>query len=257
MPEKITGLVCTYNGEHLLAKTLASLDFCDHILVVDSGSTDNTVSIAQDAEAEVIFHPFEGMIAQLQFGFTHITTPWVITLDQDEYLSAKLRDNVQKALETPGDISGFFLPRRSFYYDRFIHHSGWYPDYLLRLFHPDAVDVTGTLPHEEIHPRGKTKKLSGDIIHYPYKNLSEHLAKINAYTQTAAGELAARGVSASLTKALAHGLSKFLKQYLLKKGFLDGKAGFILALHAFLYGFHKYIRIAEPSQQLPKEQHHE
>ena len=257
MPEKITGLICTFNGERLLAKTLASLDFCDHILVVDSGSTDQSVTIAKKAGAEVIFHPFAGMIAQLQFGFTKISTPWVITLDQDEYLSPELRDNVQAALKNPKEISGFFLPRRSFYYDRFIQHSGWYPDYLLRLFRPIDVEIKGTLPHEEIRALGKTQRLSGDIIHYPYRNLGEHLSKINSYTQTAAGELAASGVSSSLTKALAHGLSKFLKHYLLKKGFLDGKAGFILALHAFLYGFHKYIRIVEPSQQLPKEQNNE
>ena len=257
MPEKITGLVCTYNGERLLKETLASLDFCDHILVVDSGSTDRTIACAKEAGATVIHHPFEGMIAQLQFGFTQISTPWVITLDQDEYLSPELKNTVQKALENPGDIAGFFLPRRSFYYDRFIMHSGWYPDYLLRLFRGDAVEVTGILPHEEIRPTGKTEKLAGDIIHYPYRNLSEHLAKINSYTQTAAGELTRRGVSGSLSKALSHGLGKFLKHYVFKKGFLDGTAGFILALHAFLYGFHKYIRITEPRQQLPKEHTHE
>ncbi len=257
MPEKITGLVCTYNGERLLKETLASLDFCDHILVVDSGSTDRTEALAEEAGAEVIFHPFEGMIAQLRFGFTRIQTPFVITLDQDEYLSPELRENVQKALVDPGDIAGFFLPRRSFYYDRFIMHSGWYPDYLLRVFRPDAVEIVGILPHEEIRPLKKTEKLTGDIIHYPYRNLAEHLAKINSYTQTAAGELARQGVSGSLGKALTHGLGKFLRHYLFKKGFMDGKAGFILALHAFFYGFHKYIRIVEPPQQQPKEHPHE
>ena len=128
-------------------------------------------------------------------------------------------------------------------------HSGWYPDHLLRLFKPDAVEIRGTLPHEEIHPRGKTTALSGDIIHYPYRDLAEHLAKINSYTQTAADELAARGVSGSLTKAMSHGVGKFFKQYILKRGFLDGRAGFILAVHAFFYAFHKYIRINEPKPQ--------
>ena len=257
MSETITGLICTFNGERLLKKTLASLDFCDHILVIDSGSTDSTVAIAQEAGAEVIFHPFEGMIAQLQFGFTKVATPWVITLDQDEYLSTELRASVQKALEHPRECTGFFLPRRSFYYDRFIMHSGWYPDYLLRMFKPESVEVRGTLPHEEIHPRGTTRKLSGDIIHYPYRDLAEHLAKINSYTQTAAGELAARGVSGSLAKGMSHGIGKFFKQYLLKQGFLDGRAGFILAVHAFFYAFHKYVRIDEPKPQPLQEPDHE
>jgi glycosyltransferase involved in cell wall biosynthesis len=254
MPEPITALICTFNGQRLLEKTLASLDFCDHILIIDSGSTDKTTDIARKAGAEVIFHPFEGMIAQLQFGFTQIKTPWVITLDQDEYLSPELRANVQKALERPGKCTGFFVPRRSFYYDRFIMHSGWYPDYLLRLFKPEAVAIRGTLPHEEIHPRGQTATLSGDIVHYPYQNLAEHLAKINSYTQTAADELARRGVSGSLGKGMSHGIGKFLKQYIIKRGFLDGKAGFILALHAFFYAFHKYVRIDEPQ---PQESDHE
>jgi glycosyltransferase involved in cell wall biosynthesis len=257
MPEQITGLICTFNGERLLEKTLASLDFCDHILVIDSGSTDTTLDIARNAGAKVIYHPFEGMIAQLRFGFTHVTTPWVITLDQDEYLSAKLRTSVQKALDHPGTTSGFYLPRRSFYYDRFIMHSGWYPDYLLRMFRPEAVEIRGTLPHEEIHPQGKTEKLSGDIIHYPYRDLAEHLSKINAYTQTAAGELAARGVSGSLFKGLSHGIGKFLRQYVLKLGFLDGKAGFLLAVHAFFYALHKYVRIDEPKSHPLQESDHE
>ncbi len=257
MSFSLTGLICTFNGERLLAKTLASLDFCDHLLVIDSGSTDRSTALAKKAGAEVIFHPFEGMIAQLQFGLARVTTPWVITLDQDEYLSPELRANVQKALHNPERYSGFFMSRRSFYYDRFIMHSGWYPDYLLRLFRPDSVDIRGTLPHEEIHPCGTTKRLSGDIIHYPYHNLHEHLSKLNAYTQTAASELAAKGVSGSLTKALLHGLGKGFTHYILKQGFLDGKAGFILAIHAFLYGFHKYIRINEPQPQPLKEPHHE
>jgi hypothetical protein len=142
-------------------------------------------------------------------------------------------------------VSGFYCPRRSFYFDRFILHSGWYPDYLLRVFRKDAIEVRGVLPHEELCPTGSTGRLAGDIVHHPYADLFEHSAKINAYTRTASAELHRAGKRSSLARALGHGAGKFLKQYLVKKGFLDGRAGFVLALHGAWYSFQKYLRLAE------------
>ncbi len=245
MPATVTAVILTKNGERWLEKTLASLDFCDAVLVVDSGSTDATLDIARAAGATVLTRDWEGTIPQFKFAFARVTTPWIVTLDQDEFLSSELRESLRAALAEPGDAAGFFCPRRSWYLDRFIRHSGWYPDLLLRAFRLDAVEIRGTLPHEEFYPTGPTRTLSGDIVHYPYADLAEHLDKINSYTTTAAQELHARGRRSSLGKALAHGLGKFLKQYVLKQGFRDGRAGLVLAVHAFFYAFQKYMKLAE------------
>ena len=241
----ITGLILTFNGERGLEKTLRSLDFCGTLLVIDSGSTDKTLEIAHTANAKILTRDWEGTIPQFKFGFTHVETPWIITLDQDEFLSPELKSEVVDALKNPGEWRGFFCPRRSFYLDRFLRHSGWYPDYLLRVFRLDSVEIRGMLPHEEFFPSGPTKRLQGDIVHYPYANMNEHIAKINSYAQIAAKELHKKGRRSGMGRAVGHGVGKFLKQYVLKKGFLDGRAGFVLATHSFFYAFQKYLRLME------------
>lgn len=247
MNQNITGVILTFNGEKWLAKTLASLDFCDRLLVVDSGSTDATLDIAKAAGADILHRDWEGTIPQFRFAFEHVDTPWIITLDQDEFLSPELRACVLSALADPQGAGGFWCPRRSWYLDRFIMHSGWYPDRLLRVFRLDSVEIRGMLPHEEFHPTAATRTLEGDIIHYPYADLAEHLDKINSYTSLAAREMQAKGRRAGVGTALAHAFGKFLKQYVLKQGFRDGRAGLVLGVHAFIYAFHKYMKLVERS----------
>ena len=243
-----TAVVLTFNGDKWLDRTLASLDFCKKILVVDSGSTDSTLEIAKHHQARILTRAWEGTIPQFKYAFEHVDTPWIVTLDQDEFLSDELKANLSAALESPGEATGFWCPRLSFYYDRFIRHGGWYPDRLLRAFRLDSVEIAGTLPHEEFRPTGPTGRLTGDIIHYPYADLAEHVHKINAYTKAAAEELAKRGKRASVPGAVARGAWKFFRIYVLKRGFLDGRAGFVLAVHSFFYAFQKYLRLAAKSR---------
>lgn len=242
---KTTGLVLTLNGEKYLEQCLNSLSFCDEILVVDSCSTDSTVDLATRLGARVLVNPWPGPKAQFEFAFSQISTPWVVSLDQDEILSDTLRRSIITALENPDDFAAFLCPRTSFYFDRFLRHSGWYPDLLPRVFKLKATTVHVSGPHYGFSPQGKTKRLHGDIIHYPYENLQQHVDKINYYTQIAAQELYTQKKRASVLTALGHGLARFFKIYLLRLGFLDGKAGFVLAINSFFYAFQKYIRLAE------------
>jgi len=251
----VTGLVLTYNGQKHLAACLDSLSFCAQILVIDSQSTDNTVAIAKEHKAEVIVNPWPGPVKQFEFAFNQIKTNWVISLDQDEILSPELQAEIEEIFQSNDNLNytGFYCPRSSFYFDRFLKHSGWYPDYLLRVFYLPKTTIYSSGPHYGFKTTGKTRKLINPIIHYPYDNLFHHVEKINYYTQEAARELRQKKVSSGVGKALLHGLGRFLKIYFLKRGFLDGKAGFILALNSFFYGFHKYIRILEkddPTQEL-------
>lgn len=250
----VTGLVLTYNGARLLDECLASLSFCDTILVVDSQSTDETRDIAARHGATVLVRAWEGPGPQFRFALEQIATDWVVSLDQDEYLTEELRENILRVVRpepgrpTPGGadgLAGCWTPRRSFYYDRFLKHSGWYPDYLLRVFRTGRMEVRVSGAHYSFHPQGPTEKLAGDIVHHPYRNLREHLDKINAYAQAAADEMRAKGKKGGLTRAVAHGLVRFVKLYLLKLGVLDGRAGFINAVCGAFYAFQKYIRVSE------------
>ncbi len=242
----ITGLILTYNGERLLDEALESLSFCSEILIIDSGSTDTTLEIARKHNARVVHNAWEGAIEQHKFAQTVITTKWVVTIDQDEIISPELRESILNAIEADdADTDGYYCPRRSWYLDRFIMHSGWYPDKLYRVFKHGRISIGGVRPHEELRPVNKAGELSGDIIHYPYENFFQHMDKINEYTQDAAEDLYSRGRRGSLGAAIGHGIGKFCKQYILKAGFLDGRAGFIVAVHGFFYTFQKYIRLVE------------
>ncbi|SDK54962.1 Glycosyltransferase involved in cell wall bisynthesis [Maridesulfovibrio ferrireducens] len=242
---RITGLVLTYNGERLLDEALTSLSFCSELLIIDSGSSDSTLEIAKKHNARIVHNDWSGAIEQHRFAVTQITTPWVVTIDQDEIVSPELAKNIIKELDNPADVDGFYCARKSWYFNRFILHSGWYPDKLFRIYRPEGITIGGIRPHEELRPKTKAGNIAGDIIHYPYENFNQHLEKINYYTQDAAEDLYSRGKRGSLAGAVGHGIGKFFKQYLLKMGFLDGRAGFIIAVHGFFYTFQKYIRLTE------------
>lgn len=258
MAPHIVGLILTYNGERLLERCLASLTFCDTLIVVDSRSTDATVAIAEAAGATVLTRAWEGPGPQFRFALEHIRAmqpkvDWVVSLDQDEHLTDELAASIRAALAATDDAAGFLTPRSSFYFDRFLKHSGWYPDYLFRVFRPDAMEVHVSGAHYSFRPLGPTRTLAGDIIHYPYRNFREHLDKVNSYAQQGADSLRAKGRPGGVLAGVIHGVARFLKIYLLKLGVLDGRAGFINAVHGSFYAFLKYVRAAETGDWGPKK----
>jgi len=210
----ITGLVLTYNGERLLGKCLESLAFCDAVIVVDSFSSDATESIAREHGATFVQHPWSGALPQFEYALGLVETDWVVSLDQDEICSEPLRDAILAALPgAPADLCGFTPARRSWYYDRFLKHSGWYPDRLLRVFRRNGVHFTQSGAHEHIDPNGRTRELDGDILHYPYKHFREHLDKINSYAQQGADDLAARGKKGGLALGVLHGMAALVRRH--------------------------------------------
>ncbi len=242
----VTGLVLTYNGERLLGRCLDSLAFCEHILVVDSFSTDATVEIARSKGATVLQNAWKGPGPQFEYALAQITSHWVLSLDQDEVCSSSLRKAVCEALETNANLPGaYYVARKSWYYNRFMKHSGWYPDYLLRLFRPEAMRVHIDGAHYRFLPQTPTARLNGCIVHYPYEHFAQHLEKLNSYAAQGATALEAKGKKGGVVPGVLHGLGRFCKLYLVKRGFLDGRAGFINAVHGALYAFLKYVRVNE------------
>lgn len=243
----ITGVVLTFNGERLLDKCLASLDFCQEILAVDSGSTDATHFIVQQHKGVLVTRQWEGFASQFDFAQSRVNTEWFFVLDQDEICPPELAKAILRAVGQVGDdqeSNAFSVGRISWYFNRFMRHTGWYPDHLLRVFRTGKAVFTQDA-HIQYDAPGKKRHLGGpgaEIIHYPYTGFDNQWAKLNMYARQGADHMLARGKRGGIAKALGHGLWRFLKLYFLKKGFMDGAAGFLASVHGAMYAFEKYIR---------------
>ncbi|SBW11075.1 Glycosyltransferase, group2 family protein [uncultured delta proteobacterium] len=249
----ITGVVLTRDGERLIGKCLASLSFCDAVLVVDSGSADNTIAIAKEAGATVIENPWPGFAAQFTFAAAKVATDWFFILDQDECCSDELGkailEHIRDARRADNDlaapITAFSIARRSWYFDRFMKHGGWYPDHILRVFRTGLVTFSQDA-HIHYHPKGASAHITtGEVIHYPYTGFFHQLAKLNVYAEQGADALRASGKKGGVLPGLGHAVARFCRIYILKAGFLDGRAGFLAAMHGAFYAFLKYVRVLE------------
>ncbi|MDR2160603.1 MAG: glycosyltransferase family 2 protein [Desulfovibrio sp.] len=260
----ITGLVLTRDGGRLLDKCLASLYFCDTLLVVDSGSADHTLDIAEAHNAEIVARAWEGFARQFTFAHGLVRSRWFFILDQDEIcppaLGAEIRAAIAEAdalADTPADTPvAFSVGRKSWYFDRFMRHGGWYPDPIPRVFRTGFVEFYQDA-HIHYRPLGSRRHLGGpgrEIIHYPYAGFEHQLAKLNAYARQGADALKAGGRKGGLLPGVGHGLGRFCRIYVLKRGFLDGRAGFLAAAHGAFYAFLKYARTLDASWGAPFDQ---
>jgi glycosyltransferase involved in cell wall biosynthesis len=246
---KLTLCVITLNEEDRLGPCLESASFADDVVVVDSGSTDRTREIAESHGARVVTNEFEGHVQQKNHAVDLAETDWILSLDADERVTPELRAEIGRALEG-GDLpAAFSMPRRTFYLGRWIDHGGWYPDRKVRLFDRRRARWGGVNPHDHVQVDGDAVKLSGDIEHYSYRSISDHLKQIDFFTTIAAKEKAAAGQKPRLWRLLLHPFGKVLRMYLLKLGFLDGRAGFIVAVLGGYYVFLKYAKLWELSRR--------
>ncbi len=250
----ITGVVLTCNGERMLANCLESLSFCSEILVVDSGSADGGLAIARSMGARILCRSWQGFASQFSYAQDQVATPWFFILDQDERVSAELATAIPAAVaaaDQAGTPAAFSVDRQSWYFDRFLRHSGWSPDHIPRLFKTGLVSFSQDA-HIHYHPKGPLQHLpQGRIIHYPYTGFNHQLAKLNVYADQGAAALAAKGHKGGVLAGLGHGLAKFFRIYILKKGFLDGRAGFLAAVHGGFYTFLKYVRVLSSTWGAP------
>ena len=249
----ITGVVLTNDGERLIKQCLASLAFCDEVLVVDSGSRDATMPLARELGATVLENQWQGFANQFTFAASRVTTPWLFILDQDEICTPELGASIRAAVNAATDAAGnsakppvaFSIARRSWYFDRFMKHGGWYPDHILRVFKTGHVTFSQDA-HIHYHPQGPSAHIaSGEIIHYPYTGFTHQLAKLNVYADQGAQALRAAGKRGGIMAGLLHGFARFMRIYVFKRGFLDGRAGFLAAAHGSFYAFLKYVRVLD------------
>jgi len=241
----ITATLITHNEAANIARAIRSLDCADEVLVVDSGSTDATVRIASELGAQVVFHPWEGFAAQKNFATVQARHDWILSLDADEELDEEARGAIREWKQSAPGVAAYRFARRAQYLGRWILHSGWYPDWKVRLFDRNRAQWQGEYVHESVVTAGAVETLTGEILHYTCDSLADHRQRIEFYTGLAAREMFEHGKRATLGHRLLAPLWVFINTYFFRLGVLDGVAGFLIAWMAARYVYRKYQKLAK------------
>lgn len=248
---KISAAIITFNEEDKIERCLASLEgIVDEIVVVDSFSTDKTEELCAKFNVVFIKNPFGGYIQQKNFALEQTKYDIVLSLDADEALDETLRNEILKTKEN-FSADGYFFNRLTNYAGHWVRYSGWYPDRKLRLLNKHKGRWGGENPHDLIimNEGAKIEYLKGDILHYSYDSVTDHINQTNRFTTIAAKAAFDQGKRSSTFKIVTRPFLKFLKDYILKRGFLDGRYGFIICYINALYAFLKYTKIRELEYQ--------
>jgi glycosyltransferase involved in cell wall biosynthesis len=242
MSPRLSVAIIACNEAANLPACLRSVAWADEIVVVDNGSTDGSQRIVRDFGARLIETPdWPGFGAQKNRALDACRGEWVLSLDADERVSAELRAEIETVLAQPA-FDVYALPRRSSYCGRFIRHGGWWPDYVTRLFRRGAARFSDARVHEALVTDRPIGRLRAPLVHYSFRSMEQVLDKMNRYSSEGAAILAARGRAPGLGTAIAHGLAAFLRTYVLRLGFLDGRHGFLLAVSNAEGSYYRYVK---------------
>jgi glycosyltransferase involved in cell wall biosynthesis len=240
---KLSVIVITMNESANIRACLESVAWAGEIIVVDSGSTDHTREIAREFTPHVHVHAdWPGFGAQKNRALDYATGDWVLSLDADERVTPELRAEIEAAM-LAGLHDGYEIPRLSSFCGRFMRHSGWHPDYVLRLFRRGKGRFSDALVHESVRMQGNTARLRQPLLHYSYRDFEDVLTKLNSYSSAASDMLQRRGKRGGLAQAVFHGLWAFIRTYFLRAGFLDGREGFMLAVMNAENSYYRYIKL--------------
>jgi len=236
-------VIITKNEQRNIERCLTSVKWADEVVIVDSGSTDKTVDICQKHDCRVFEIDWLGFSGTKQYAVDQATNDWILSIDADERVTANLRSEIESLLDDKPQYHGYQIPRQSTYLGQIIRHSGWNRDRPLRLFNREFGAFNAKSVHEAVHVQGHVGELRSFLLHHPYPDIQTHLEKMNLYTELAAQELAAAGRRSTPLGAVVHGATKFIKMYVLQRGFLDGTAGFVLAKNSAFGVYLKYIKL--------------
>jgi glycosyltransferase involved in cell wall biosynthesis len=244
------------NEASRIRRCLESVRWADELIVVDHHSTDDTVAICREYGARVFSRDMcAGFGEQKNYAIAQASRPWILSLDADEEVTPALRDAIQRALSDPNGYVGFRMPRLTAYLGRFIHHCGWYPSPVLRLFQRGHGRFTDALVHEELIVDGPVGDLAADLLHHSYDSLSDHLRKLDLYTTYDARMLVRRGVRLTPVTAPWLLLGKpalvFLRKFLWQRGFREGLHGLVLCGMAAFVTFVNYAKLWEGTLERP------
>ena len=256
---KISATIIAFNEATNIGDACKSLAWADEIVVVDSGSTDQTRQIAEACGARVITREWPGFAAQKQFAVDQTAYDWIFSLDADERVSDELRASIAKLREKPETslADGYRIPRRSFYQGRWIKGGGWYPDYQLRLFRKARGSWEPRYIHESVKldSGARVERLSGDILHYSVRDAAHHHRMIGErYAPLAAQQMFEERRQTSVLKIAAAAPAAFVRSYILKGGFRDGLAGLSIASFAAHHAFLKHVMLWEKQKAVGSKQ---
>lgn len=246
----VSVIVITKNEAAAIGRCLASVSWADEIVVVDSGSTDNTVELARAAGAKVtVTCDWPGFGPQKNRALDLATGDWVLSLDADEWVSPTLAAEIRAAAKRADAPATFELPRLSSFIGREMRHSGWWPDYVARLFRRGAARFSNDLVHERLVATGAVGRLTEPLRHESFTSLEQVVDKMNRYSSASARMRVERGESGSVAGAVAHGLWAFIRTYVLRAGFLDGREGFMLAVANAEGTYYRYLKAWSASRK--------
>lgn len=250
-------IVITRNEAHNMTACLDGVMFADQIVVVDSGSTDATIQIAEALGAQVVVSAdWPGFGAQKNRALALAHSEWVLSLDADERLTPDLRAEIQAVLTAPC-YDAYSFPRLSSYCGQYIRHSGWYPDRVTRLFRRQSARFSDDLVHEKLLTTGAVGQLQTPLLHESYRDLESVIDKVNRYSTAGAQNMFASGKRSSLRKALLRGCWAFMRTYFLRLGFLDGRLGLVLAISNAEGTYYRYLKLwllQRADDSIPPEQ---
>ncbi len=242
--EKISVTIITLNEEDNIRDCLESVKWADEIIVSDSGSIDKTVEICREFGAKVYSDRWNGFAGQKNLCAGRAENDLILNIDAAERITPELRDEILEAMKS-GNMAGYYIPRKNFFGDRWIRRCGWYPDYNLRLYRKDRGGFVERRVHESVSVDGPRGYLKNPMIHRTYSDISDYLARMERYSTLAARQMLDEGKDAGLTDLALRPPFTFFKMFILKSGFLEGTAGFILSGLYACYTFTKYAKLRE------------
>jgi glycosyltransferase involved in cell wall biosynthesis len=242
---KLSVTVVAKNEAADLGAALASVSWADEIVVVDSHSTDDTAAIARQHTDKVVVHDWLGHVEQKNYAASLAAHDWILSLDADERVTPALAGEIQSLLKTEPRDAAFRIPRVTFHLGAWIRTTDWYPDYQHRLYDRRAAKWTGRYVHESLSVTGSVGRLQGEIEHYAYRDIADHLETITRYTTYAAKQMHEDGRRAGVLQLAGHPPLAFLRNYIAKGGITDGARGFIISTMNAYYVFLKFAKLWE------------
>ena len=247
---RLSVVLITLNEEHTLARCLSRLDFASEIIVADTGSTDGTLEVARRFTRHVVSVPWLGFGPTKQSALQYATGRWVLSLDADEVvdevLAVAIRDAVQR--DDP-QVAAYRLNRRSNFLGTWMKHSGWYPDRIVRLGRRESLRFSDHPVHEHLQVTGRVLDLPGHLLHFTDPDWPHYLAKLRRYSQESARRLHREGRRAHAFDLVVRPVYQLLRTYLFQAGFLDGRAGWLLACGSAFHVFSKYAHLWDLEQR--------
>jgi len=241
---KLSACIISYNEEAKIGDCLKSLEgIVDEIIIIDSLSTDNTKEIARQYTDKIYDQEFLGHIEQKNLAVSKANHDWILSLDCDERISTELRESILKIKNELDNADAYRMARKTFYVYRWLNYC-WYPDMKIRLFNRTTAKWAGTNPHDHVEVKSKNiVTLNGDLYHFSFNSIAEHINTLNSFTEIGAKELIKKGKSVTPFTPWGRSLWTFLKLYLFKRGFLDGYAGLVVAVLSGMHVFVKYNKV--------------